>query len=260
MEKAEGTSPGFVTAFMDVTHQLDSNDLDFSDLLVLVAAEVQRKLKQVQIPGFSDTSTYLQRLWDDLVTLLHGKVELRKAEVDVPFGSLARGIAAIVPEAVRSSAKEIEELATELIAAVNQLLVEANAAIRKTGRAGLLLIIDGLDKISRRPLPNGSNTHDRLFIDRSEHLAALKTHVVYTVPIFHVLFAPPCAVLEQTFGVFNKPVSMIPGFRTITLRSHLPRRLACRNSGKCSTCAVGTRVLTLAKCFRRGACGNISAS
>jgi hypothetical protein len=207
LEKPDGSHPPFVTAFIDATENLDSNDLDFSDLLVLLAAEVQRQLKASNIPGFSGTSQYLKRLWDDLVGMLQGNVELKSTEVDVPFGTLALELKNR-PTSRSVLRGKIEAMTTEVIRAVNDLLVEAKAAIHKEGHAGLVLIVDGLDKISFRRLEDGGNTHDRLFIDRSEHLASLKTHVVYTIPI-SMYYSRNCAVLEQTFGEFNTPLSMI---------------------------------------------------
>jgi len=58
-------------------------------------------------------------------------------------------------------------------------------------------------------LPDGQgNTHDRLFIYRSEQLASLHAHTIYTVPI-SLFYSPRCAALEQSLGEHNLPVSMI---------------------------------------------------
>lgn len=71
-----------------------------------------------------------------------------------------------------------------------------------------MLIVDGLDKVHRRRLEDGSNTHERLFIHRGEQLASIEAHVVYTVPI-SLIYAPEFAQVEQTFGGFQVPVPMI---------------------------------------------------
>jgi hypothetical protein len=194
--------------YFDVDKALDVNDLDFPDLLVVTAAQVQEQLKAANIPGFSVTTTYLQRLWDDIVGQLGGEVQLSGADVETPFGSLALEIRnrptqrALLREAV-------ERQSTSFLKALNDLLLTARAAIRQTGREGLVLLIDGLDKLVRRALEDGtSNTHERLFIDRADQLAALEGHVIYTVPI-SLIYSPRCAHLEQTFGEHNLPVPMI---------------------------------------------------
>ena len=88
------------------------------------------------------------------------------------------------------------------------LLSSAEVSARRNGRAGLVLIVDGLDKLVRRDLGNGNNTHDRLFIDRSEQLASLRAHTVYTVPI-SLIYSPRFGQLQQSIGEHNAPVSMI---------------------------------------------------
>jgi hypothetical protein len=207
LEQAGGGAPPFLVVFVDATRQLDSNDLDFPDLLVLLAGELQKQLRSAAVDGFSGTTTYLKRLWDDLLGLLGKEIRIESAEVDLPFGSLALEFRNRPTQRMRLR-ENVESMATDLLHAVNQLLDEANAALRASGRAGLVLIVDGLDKISRRRLEDGGNTHDRLFIDRSEHLSSLRTHTLYTVPI-SMFYSPRCAVLEQSFGEFNTPISMV---------------------------------------------------
>ena len=102
----------------------------------------------------------------------------------------------------------IEKQSTNLLEAVNDLLQLANVKLREAGREGLVLIVDGLDKMVRRNLDGGGNTHERLFIRRSEQLASVKSHVIYTVPI-SLIYSPPFTQLEQTFGEHNVPVPMI---------------------------------------------------
>ncbi|HEV7515229.1 MAG TPA: hypothetical protein VGR07_02910 [Thermoanaerobaculia bacterium] len=102
----------------------------------------------------------------------------------------------------------IEVQSTNLLAAVNDLLTKAAVHLRGHGSAGLVLILDGLDKLVRRELPGGGNTHERLFIRRNEQLASLSAHVIYTVPI-SLIYSPSFAQIEQTFGQHPVPVPMI---------------------------------------------------
>jgi hypothetical protein len=201
--------PPFKVIFFDVNDSLDVNDLDFPDLLVLIAGEIQKQLKDAAIPGFTATSQYVQRVWDDVKTTLGKEVELSGADVDVPFGKLAVELKNR-PSARRSLRAAIEKHNTSLLAAVNDLLMEANVAIRKSNvGSSLVLLIDGLDKITLRPLDDGkSNTHIRLFCDRADQLASLKAHTVYTVPI-SLVYSPRAAQLAQTFGAHTPPMSMI---------------------------------------------------
>ena len=69
------------------------------------------------------------------------------------------------------------------------------------------MIVDGLERLVFRKVED-STTHDRLFLDRSEQLASLKAHTIYTVPI-SLFYSTRCAQLEQTLGEHNVPVPMI---------------------------------------------------
>lgn len=198
---------GFEVVYFDVMESLDPNDLDFPDLLTLAAAEVQKHLEAAEIPGFSPVSTYLRRVYDDIRELLRAEVDLTEADIGPGFASLAVEIRNR-PNARSALRKAVEQQSTRMIYAVNDLLGAARAGLRKAGRDGLVLIIDGLDKMVRRPLREGGNTHDRLFIHRSEQLASLNAHTVYTVPI-SLYYSPLCAQLEQTVGDFNVPLPMI---------------------------------------------------
>jgi hypothetical protein len=142
LEQAGGGAPPFLVVFVDATRQLDSNDLDFPDLLVLLAGELQKQLRSAAVTGFSGTTTYLKRLWDDLVGLLGKEIRIESADVELPFGSLALEFRNRPTQRMRLR-ENVESMATDLLHAVNQLLDEANAALRASGRAGLVLIVNG---------------------------------------------------------------------------------------------------------------------
>ena len=46
----------FQVVMFDVQDYLDVNDLDFPDLIVTIAGEVQKQLKKAKIPGFPDSA------------------------------------------------------------------------------------------------------------------------------------------------------------------------------------------------------------
>lgn len=207
LEHTEPGKPGFLVVFCDVSEQLDVNDLDFPDLLVFLAAEIQRQLTGIGLQGFSPSSTYLKNVWADIRNMLSAEVEMREVEVNAGFGKLAVELRNR-PGSRQLLRDVVEKHSTSLLDAVNDLLGQAIVAARTSGRLGLVLIVDGLDKLVRRQLPNGSNTHDRLFIDRSEQLAALRVHTVYTVPI-SLIYSPRFGQLQQAIGEHCVPVSMI---------------------------------------------------
>jgi hypothetical protein len=207
LETTEQNSTPFLVMMFDATETLDSNDLDFPDLLALVAEQVQTGLRDAKIPGFSGTSTRLSRLYEDFLSLLGSTVHLSKTDIEVPFAKLGLEFRSR-PASRQLLRSAIEAISTNLLEAVNQLLDEATSALKKSGRAGLVLIIDGLEKVVYHSLPEGRNTHTRLFIDRSESLARLNAHTVYTIPL-SMCYSPQHAVLAQAFGKIHSPMSMI---------------------------------------------------
>jgi hypothetical protein len=201
--------PPFLVLYFDVSQTLDINDLDLPDLLVFVAGEVQKQLHAAAIPEFSTSTQYLSRVWEDIKGALGATVDIKDAGLKTPFGSLAVEFKNR-PNARKDLREAIERHSTSLFLAVNDMLTQANVALRSGGaKSGLVLLIDGLDKLVLRPLDNGtSNTHIRLFCDRAEQLAALQAHTVYTIPI-SLFYSPRLAQLEQTFGAHTEPLPMI---------------------------------------------------
>jgi hypothetical protein len=207
LEKPPKEQRPFKVVYFDVSQSLDPNDLDFPDLLVFAASQVQQQLRQAGIPGFTATSQLLSKVWTDITGLLSLEIIPSEAEVSTPFAALTLELKNR-PSARGKLRAAIEAQSTSLLQAVNDLLTMATVRLRESGSEGLVLIIDGLDKLVLRPLEGGSNTHIRLFCDRADQLTSLKAHVIYTVPI-SLFYSPRCGQLEQSFGEFNVPVPMI---------------------------------------------------
>ncbi len=204
---AENPYRPFQVIYMDATEKLDLNDLDLPDLLTFIAAEVVTQLRAANLAGFDPVSAYLTRIWDEIKGALKSEVALKDAGVETGFGSLTLELKNR-PNSRHALRRAIEMHSTGLLGAVNDLLGTANVKLRQCASEGLVLIVDGLERLVFRTLEGGSSTHDRLFIERSEQLASLKTHTIYTVPI-SLFYSPRCAELEQTFGEHNVPVPMI---------------------------------------------------
>jgi hypothetical protein len=206
-QSAENPHRPFRVIYMDATEKLDLNDLDLPDLLTFIASEVIVQLRAANLPGLGPISTYVTRVWDEIKGALGTEVVLKEASVEAGFGSLALELKNR-PNSRQTLRRAIEMHSTGLLDAVNDLLVTANVKCRQNGCEGLVLIVDGLERLVFRTLEGGSSTHDRLFIERSDQLASLKAHTIYTVPI-SLFYSPRCAELEQTFGEHNVPVPMI---------------------------------------------------
>ena len=201
LEKGEEGQQPFQVIFFDAANSLDFNDLEFSDLLILIAKELLEQLQDNEQTGFvlQTAADYLVSRWQQLWDLLLKEVKIKEAQADLlGFATLTLELKNR-PSARKAIRDKIELLATDLLQGINQLLDEANASLQKQGKAGLILIVDGLDKISLREV-DGTNTHNRLFVDRAEHLAGLRAHVVYTVPVSLVHSTGFSATVQSKFG------------------------------------------------------------
>lgn len=144
----------------------------------------------------------------ELKALMGSEIQAKEAEVDVPFGSLTLEFKNR-PTSRQKLRESVERLSTELLGALNELLTDANTVLRRDPRhGGLVLIVDGLEKVSLRQLGDGVSTHDRLFIQRSPQLASIAANTIYTVPI-SLYYSERAVILEQAFGEFSLPVPMI---------------------------------------------------
>jgi len=194
----------FKVIYFDVRNTLDLNDLDFPDLLVCIAGEIQKQLRDANIPGFDATSTLLTNIWDGLKGLMKSEVTISGVihftQLAVELKNNATG---------RQKLREaIDAQSTSLLQAVNDLLVEATVKLREANHEGLVLIVDGLEKLGLRSLPDGTSTHDRLFVNRAEQLADLKANVIYAVPI-SLIYSPQFPQLVEAFREDAQPVPMI---------------------------------------------------
>lgn len=206
-QEEKGKKPFFVV-YLDVSGAdgLDVNDLDFPDLLVFIAGKLQQELKPLG-EEFSSINQYLGKVWEDIKSFLGSDLSIEKSSVDVPFGKLSVELRNR-PSSRQKLRSAIEQSNSNLLKGVNDLLDTAQTAARNNGKEGVILLVDGLDKVAFRSLEHGNNTHDRLFIDRSEQMSSLNVHTVYTVPI-SLVYSPRFSQMEQTFGECHTPVSMI---------------------------------------------------
>jgi hypothetical protein len=69
-----------------------------------------------------------------------------------------------------------------LVAALNAFIADAQGNL-PPDRNRLVLIADGLEKVTLITRDRNRTNHDEIFIDRSEQLRGLDCHVIYTVPI-----------------------------------------------------------------------------
>ncbi|MCB9740324.1 MAG: hypothetical protein H6747_13770 [Deltaproteobacteria bacterium] len=153
--------------------------IDVPDLMLAVVQATEAEVSRVCGPAPSATGA-MERLWKWLSST---DVELQKLEASV-------GVAKVVAELRRRDdlrarlRNNVSLRVRAFIAEVRERLTELEARARDSGFAGLLVIVDSLEKL------RGISTNwlqvldsaERTFVAQAEDLV-LPVHVVYTVPL-----------------------------------------------------------------------------
>jgi AAA ATPase domain len=246
--KAELEQKKFHVVYFESSQDLDMADVDISDILLAIARQVSHSLEAAQIQL---QPTRFQNLLQGAANLLNSEVTGIKAKVPVvgDIGinaepgkfSLAVGIGEITTKAkdskdIRSLLRQhLEPRVNNILEAINQELIEpAQKQLKQQGKAGLVAIVDNLDRIDNRQRSSGRTQPEYLFVDRGEQLNKLKCHVVYTVPLV-LAFSNDKENLTNRFGSDPQLLPMV--------------RVRERDGSLCSEGITLLRQMILARAF-----------
>lgn len=227
--KAKLEQQNFHVVYFQSTEDLDTGDVDVTDILLAIARQVSSSLEKSQVPlqpkGFRD-------LLQKAVEFLQTPIEL-SADIGVPVvggqiayssetasleWSLPVGIGKITAKAkdspnLRSRLRQYLEPRTNNILQVinDELLIPATEILKQRGKKGLVVIVDNLDRVEARLTSVGRPLTEYLFIERGEQLRRLKCHLVYTVPLV-LLFSNSSEMLKNRLGggIAPKVLPMVP--------------------------------------------------
>lgn len=96
------------------------------------------------------------------------------------------------------------------VEAINeQLLVPAIAHLNRQGKKGLVIIIDGLDRLENARIPWGRRQYENIFIHEAHQLRQLNCHAIYTFPL-DLVFSNKYTAFKQSFSVAPIVLPLIP--------------------------------------------------
>jgi hypothetical protein len=189
-------SDGYFVVYVDVETGLDLNDVDYPDIYLAVAKEVVKQINanssvQIDAKVLRSVEEWFQTQVTTWLKSSGRDVNLGvKAEggADYAFGALFK-LLATFQAGIRASdetrteiRKVLEPQGSTLIGRVNDLIRDANARLAEAGGRGLVLILDGLEKVIFKEGAT-SNSHEMLFVHHGEQLKAIECHTIYTMPI-----------------------------------------------------------------------------
>ncbi len=209
---------GFFVVYFESSQDLDMADVDIGDILLAIARQVSESLDKLHLhppmPGLENlldgTEQLLNTEFDGLTEIPSGHPD---AASSLSIGDRLRQITTYAkhsPELRSKLRQYLEPRVTPILKAMNaELLAPAIEALQQRGQAGLVVIVDNLDRVEGVHKPWGRSQPEYLFIDRGEQLAQLQCHVVYTIPL-GLMFSSDLGRLTLRFNVDPKVLPMIP--------------------------------------------------
>lgn len=203
--KAELEHQKFHVVYFESSADLDMADVDISDILLAITRQVSASLEQVNVRLKPD---YFVQFFGEVADFLQTPIEF---SAEGGF-SLPLGIGKVTAKTkdspkLRSQLRQyLEPRTSSILEAINtEVLGKATQLLKAQGYAGLVVIVDNLDRVDISPKSTGRSQPEYLFIDRGEQLKKLNCHVVYTIPLV-LIFSNELSTLTNRFGV--KPISL----------------------------------------------------
>lgn len=204
--RAELEQAGFHVVYFMSDNDLEMSDVEVTDILLVIARQISASLEQV---GITLKPTYFQRLFQSIGDTLRMPIEISSM-------SLSVGIAELTAQSKESTDlrnqlhQYLEPRTKNILDAINQELLDpAIAQLKAQGKAGLVAIVDNLDRVLPNPKSGGRSQPEYLFVDRGEQLKRLNCHVIYTIPLM-LAFSDELPILMNRFGVRPSVLTMVP--------------------------------------------------
>jgi hypothetical protein len=110
------------------------------------------------------------------------------------------------PDARTEIRKILEPDTNNLLYAANDVIGQGVTELNKQGKAGLVVLMDDLDKIIvRKRDDTRSDTDEYLFVNRAAQLTAFQCHVIYTIPL-SLAYSHHSPAIAATYGGEQVPV------------------------------------------------------
>ncbi len=181
LEQPSDGGKRFFVVFCNADDDIDRNDVDFFEVLVAIIRQTAAQLKQradvTLKPG------YFTDRWERLRDVLGKEVTFESLGIEKGMLKVTTAIKNS-PNARLEIRRLFEPDAGNWLHAANDVMGAAALELSKKGYAGLVVVVDDLDKMVLRPHDAaGCPTTEYLFVHRAAQLTAFQCHVVYSMPI-----------------------------------------------------------------------------
>jgi hypothetical protein len=207
--KTELEQEGFHVVYFESSQDLDMADVDVTDILLSVAGQVSESLEAIKIKL---KPSYFVNLFTEIIDFLQTPIDIStEAELSIGIGKITAKTRES-PALRRRLREYLEPRTSGILESINKELLErATIELKRRGKAGLVVIVDNLDRVNFRTLPSGRTQAEYLFIDRGEQLGKLNCHIVYTIPLA-LIFSNDLETLRNRLGsgLTPKVLPMVP--------------------------------------------------
>lgn len=219
---------GYQVVYFESTDDLDMGDVDISDILLAIAKQVSKSLEEAKLRLAPSRFQQLIKSTADLLNSEVTGLKIKSPEIggfkvggDLGLSaeegsySLSLGIGEITTKAkdskdVRALLRQhLEPRIKTILDIINGELIDAaNRQLLDQGKAGLVVIVDNLDRIDNKPRVQDRRQPEYLFVDRGDQLKQLRCHVVYTIPLV-LSFSNEKENLTNRFGASPQVLPMV---------------------------------------------------
>jgi len=184
----------YFTIYMDVEELLDLGSLNYLDVLVAIAKQVQMTLHKHSMPISEELLNNIANWFaetiieDDTQTSHEATIKTgAEAGIEIPFFTK---IFANITANIKAASSRRETVRTNLkreisifINFLNTLISEARQTVQNNNFKDIVLIVDGIEKMHYEINKDGHSSHSQLFVLHAEQLRAPDCHIIYTVPV-----------------------------------------------------------------------------
>jgi len=186
----------------DVSSDLNPADLDYPDLLVMILRSLAVELEQ---QGISLKPGKLQARLEWVKKHLLTEVDFENITFKVGMAELG-GILQHSPDTRKKLRQLIDPETDSWIEAANDIIGVAKQKLQKKGFNDLVILVDGLDKLSRDFHEKAAcSLGEHLYIHRYRELSSLLCHVVYTIPLY-LAHSSAAHRITSLYGMTDIPV------------------------------------------------------
>ena len=181
LENPIGGADRYFVVLCQADEDIDRNDVDFPEVLIAIVRQMAAQLKARA--NISLRPGYFKDRWERVKKGLGSEVSFEGLELEAGLLKISSAIKSS-PDARLEVRKLLEPDTSNWLHATNDVIGQAVLGLRDKGYAGLVILVDDLDKMILRPHDKaGCSTIEYLFVHRAAQLTAFLCHTLYTMPL-----------------------------------------------------------------------------